>query len=727
MVQPDASIVPGKTILGSCILVRHIAAGGMGSVWEGWLNPYAELGARLLSGEARNFRTMAGLKSEGEKLSEKDELKVREWVHARTQEVIGQPDLEQKLGRAYGEMTEFVAPHRRIAGDFRRAIKILDEGLARNQKIVQRFLKEIDILASTLDHPNVIKVVEAGRAEGKYYAVMEYVPTMSLEDARLSIPEVVLVIRKSLSGLIHAHERGILHRDIKPANILATRDLRKIKLTDFGLAKAIDEGTEGKLTSTGIIMGTPNYLDPERARGEPTVKESDVYSLGATFYKLLTGVPPVQGTTAIDTMGKVGSDRDLPWVRTHKPQVSEELEALLMMMLSKELDKRLTTIEVRDALALLDSEKRLLYQELPAEEQARRAQRIPKLRRMIRKLRKAIVRGKDRDRSVVELFRSYDELADLQSTKDAAGVSARIDTLTEAKTFYRDALAAPKISIPPAAASRIALQDKKLALERRRLAHLGFSYVAPQPPRRKTPVALVALGVLAVGGLLYYLKAEEERAGKRTALELAIAREKLQGRDLDAAGKALDLARVDAAKLPATSPTQDELNDLAAWLSAERSASEGERRCAEVEALAEGRRYMKAAQSVDALRSMLLSARPPPSSDLERRIQGLLGRAEEIRRRVEPHLVDIRVFKSLQDAVHAAKADYERMNAAVNQGSPPIKAEVVSLRNQLTIVLAKLADPKVVAPEAIGPELGECASLNKSLMNALEDLLTKAR
>jgi serine/threonine protein kinase len=727
MVRPDPSIVPGKTILGSCILVRHIAAGGMGSVWEGWLNPYAELGARLLNGEARNLRTVAGIRSEDVKLSEKDEQKVREWVHARTQEVLGESDLEQKLDRVFGDMADFVAPHRRIAGDFRRAIKILDEGLARNQKIVQRFLKEIDILASTLDHPNVIKVVEAGRSDGRYYAVMEYVSTISLEDAKLSISDVVHVIRKSLGGLIHAHDRGILHRDIKPANILATRDLKKIKLTDFGLAKAIDEGTEGKLTSTGIIMGTPNYLDPERARGEPTVKESDVYSLGATFYKLLTGVPPVQGTTAMDTMGRIGSDRDIPWVRTLRPQVSEELEGVVMMMLSKDLRKRLTTVEVRDALALLDGEKRLLYQEPGEQEGVRRAQRLPKLRRKIRKLRKAILRGKERDGSILELFRTYDELADLGSTKDAPGVSARIDTLAEAMTFHREALAGPKIPIAPAAAGRITFLDKKLALEKRRLVHRGLTYVAPKPPRRLRPVALTLFGVLAVAGLLYYLRQEEESAGKRTALELGNARAELQKRDLGAAERALGRAREDATKLPSSSPAHGELDELTAWLSAEHTLSEGERRGAELEALVNRREYMKAQQMVDGLRTLLRTARPPPASDLERRIQGLLDRTEEVHRRVEPYLVDIRVFKALQEVVQGARGECERMKAELNAGRPPAKAEVTSLRNQLSLILVKLTDPSVVAPEAIGSELGDLTSLDRSLLAAVDELLAKAR
>jgi serine/threonine protein kinase len=727
MVQPDRSIVPGQTILGSCILVRHIAAGGMGSVWEGWLNPYAELGARLLNGEARKFRSMAGVKSEDARLTEQDVQRIQEWVHGRTQEVTGQPDLEQKLGRVYGDLLEFVAPHRRIAGDFRRAIKILDEGLARNEKIVQRFLKEIDILASTLDHPNVIKVVEAGRADGKYYAVMEYVPAIALEEARLSIPDVVQVIRKSLGGLIHAHDRGILHRDIKPANILATRDLRKIKLTDFGLAKAIDEGTEGKLTSTGIIIGTPNYLDPERARGEPSVKESDVYSLGATFYKLLTGVPPVQGTTAIDTMGKVGSDRDVPWVRTLKPQVSLELEAVVMMMLSKDLGKRLTTIEVRESLALLDGENRLLDQEPTEEESVRRARRIPKLRRRVRKLQKAALRGRDRESSVIELFRTYDELADLLSTKDAAGVSARIDTLAEATGFYREALLGPKLSVPAAAAARAVLLDKKQALERRRLQHLGFTYVAPKPPRRKTTLALIAIGVLALAALLYTLKMEQDRAGERTVLELSLARGALLKGDLTAAAQALDRARGDAPELPSSSPSRGELEELTAWLESERTVVESERRLADLEALLERREYLKAAQSIDGLWAILGTARPPLSSDFERRIGGLRHRAENVRRQLDPLAADIRVYTALQEACASARERYRGMKAELDAGKPPLKADVSSLRDRVARTLSKLSDPQVVEPDSIGPAFGEGLNSIQALLDSLQELLAKAR
>jgi len=438
-------------------------------------------------------------------------------------------------------------------------------------------------------------------------------------------------------------------------------------------------------------------------------------------------VPPVQGTTAIDTMGRIGSDRDIPWVRTLKPQVSEELEGIVMMMLSKDLRRRLTTLEVRDALAFLDGEKRILYQEMTEQEQIRRAQRIPKLKRKIRKLKKAVLRGKERDGSVIDLLRTYDELTDLRSTKDAAGVSARIDTLAEAMIFYREALVAPKIPVAPAASGRIAFLEKKLALEKRRLVHSGFTYVAPKPRRRKTPAVLALLGALAVAGFVYYLKAEEERAGTRTGRELGTAREDLKKRDLAAAERELDRAREDAARLPSSSPAHGELEDLAAWLSAERAFTEGERRCAELEALVERREYMKTQQAVDGLRSMLRTARPPPSSDLERRIQGLLGRTDEVRRHLEPYLVDIRVFKALHEAVHGAKAETERLKAELTGGRPPAKAEVASLRTQLSLILAKLTDSSVVAPEAIGPELGDVTSLNRSLLSAVEELLPKAR
>ncbi|MGH7341987.1 MAG: protein kinase domain-containing protein, partial [Candidatus Rokuibacteriota bacterium] len=350
-----------------------------------------------------------------------------------------------------------------------------------------------------------------------------FVDSINLEEEPLSVRDALRISRHALEGLIHAHEKGILHRDIKPANILVSRDFKKVKLTDFGLAKAIDESVGGKLTSTGIIMGTPNYLDPERARAEPVVKESDVFSLGATFYKLLTGSPPAQGTSPMDTLGQIGHDKDLTWPRTVKPQISEELEDVVMMMLSKDLRRRLTTYEVRALLDPIERENRFLHQS-PSEELDRKlADRRKEVRRRLRKLRRAAKRRGKPDRFVAagQFYDAMVELAELQPRSSAESVSARADLYTEAIQFHRDGVLAGGPQAPAAVEAKVRLLEKRLALERRRLDQKGFRYV---PPRRSRPwlrIALVLLLAVALGVGGFFGYEEWARWRNETALEEA--------------------------------------------------------------------------------------------------------------------------------------------------------------------------------------------------------------
>lgn len=189
-------------------------------------------------------------------------------------------------------------------GPPRAAIKVLAAELAVEVGFQQRFKREIDILRQ-LDHPNVVKFLESGHDESRYWFAMEYVPGQSFEDlrderGRVPWPLVLDLACQIAPALKHAHDRGIIHRDLKPSNLLRAptdpsepESTAVIKLTDFGIASLF---ASPHLTVTGGIIGTPEYLSPEQAAGKPVTKKSDLYSLGVVLYTLVTGNTPFTGT-----------------------------------------------------------------------------------------------------------------------------------------------------------------------------------------------------------------------------------------------------------------------------------------------------------------------------------------------------------------------------------------------------------------------------------------------
>jgi serine/threonine protein kinase len=170
-----------------------------------------------------------------------------------------------------------------------------------------RFLAEAQAVAHLL-HPNVIQIYEIGQTEGLPYFSLEYVDGGSLEQKINRQPQdpqwsaaLVETIARAMDA---AHRRSIIHRDLKPSNVLLTREgVRKI--TNFGLAKRLE--SDSGQTRTGSIMGTPAYVAPEQARGRnaEVSPRSDLYSIGAILYTLLTGRPPFQGTSALETLEQV--------------------------------------------------------------------------------------------------------------------------------------------------------------------------------------------------------------------------------------------------------------------------------------------------------------------------------------------------------------------------------------------------------------------------------------
>lgn len=216
------------------------------------------------------------------------------------------------------------------------AIKVLHQDLATDSTQVARLKAEARLLAS-LDHPNIVRALDAGESHGFPYIVTEFVEGESLRD-RLArsgpLPEVdaLRIVRALADALEKARRMGVVHRDVKPGNVLLTRQ-GEPKLMDLGLAKGpVDTG----ITQQGATVGTPQYISPEQAQ-DPRKADtrSDIYSLGATLYALLTGRPPFEGTTLAEVIAKVLYETPTP-PRVLNPAVSAEAAYLVERMMLKD-------------------------------------------------------------------------------------------------------------------------------------------------------------------------------------------------------------------------------------------------------------------------------------------------------------------------------------------------------------------------------------------------------
>ncbi len=185
------------------------------------------------------------------------------------------------------------------------ALKVLLGTLSRNSTLLQRFLREARS-AESLEHPNIVAIFDRGVNQGRHYLVLEYVPGGDFHDhvqrhGPLDVDEAIAVVRGVASALEYAAGRGVIHRDIKPSNILRSTD-GSSKIIDLGLA--LQAGVEDeRVTREGTTVGTVDYMSPEQARdSRATSVQSDIYSLGCTFYYLLAGVPPFPGGDITDKL-----------------------------------------------------------------------------------------------------------------------------------------------------------------------------------------------------------------------------------------------------------------------------------------------------------------------------------------------------------------------------------------------------------------------------------------
>jgi serine/threonine-protein kinase len=263
---------------------------------------------------------------------------------------LGQYRLGRRLG-AGGMGEVYLAEHLLLKRPC--ALKLIRPGAATDPQTLKRFEREVRLTA-TLSHPNTVEIYDYGRAEdGTYYYVMEYLDGLSLAElverhGPLPPGRVVFLLRQVCGALGEAHAAGLIHRDIKPSNIFAARrgGLGDVaKLLDFGLVLPRARTGAAPLSGEGQILGTPLFMSPEQATGGRELDaRSDIYSLGAVAYFLLTGRPPFEGDGGIEVLIAHARDLVVPPSRV-RPGIPEDLERVVLRCLAKDAAERFPDAE----------------------------------------------------------------------------------------------------------------------------------------------------------------------------------------------------------------------------------------------------------------------------------------------------------------------------------------------------------------------------------------------
>jgi len=256
-------------------------------------------------------------------------------------------ELDREIGRG-GMGIVYKAKDKRLKRHV--AVKLLPPELAFRGEIRSRFLKEAET-AAQLSHPNIVPIYSVDERDGLVYFVMAFVAGENLGarlHARGSLDPVETrrIMKEVAEALAYAHERGVVHRDIKPDNILlCSDDDGHVMVTDFGIARAVTEGADSRLTATGMAIGTPAYMSPEQSMGEREIDgRSDLYALGVVGYQMLSGELPFNASSTPALLVKQISERPTP-VDVHRPDAPPDLARAVMMLLEKEPANRFPTAD----------------------------------------------------------------------------------------------------------------------------------------------------------------------------------------------------------------------------------------------------------------------------------------------------------------------------------------------------------------------------------------------
>ena len=250
-------------------------------------------------------------------------------------------ELEEVVGT--GGMSSVYRAHDRLL-ERDVALKVLHQEFTADTDYVERFRREARAVAQ-LSHPNIVTVIDRGEQYGRQYIVFEYVKGENLKAlvqrvGPLPEEEAVRLALQIGRALGFAHDNGLVHRDVKPQNVLLNGD-GEAKVTDFGIARSLDVGG---LTQTGTVMGTSDYIAPEQARGSQVDTQSDIYSLGAVLYELLTGKVPFPGDNFV-AVAMRHINEPPPSVREWRPDVSPRLDALIRRAMAKEPRDRFRSMD----------------------------------------------------------------------------------------------------------------------------------------------------------------------------------------------------------------------------------------------------------------------------------------------------------------------------------------------------------------------------------------------